>query len=283
VDPNSFGGIFDGYLMGFASNVAFPGGPPTPGVLAGTAVPPANQNNGVNAAIIFQATRVSTIAAVNGGAAPDYTNQVDVIHINNWEEVNLLNFAEFATGCCTPIDKTLSVQFTADHEQMAGGEWSLVISSCALPSNIDLVDVGPIPPLPAPVPGVIFTAGGRGGSGTIVEDTSLWPNCSYTATLTTTPGLTDGLNDDSDDPNSLTFAICSHVGTTLAAAISATDTTINVTSSAAFPPAPFNALLISTSEIVTVTSVAGTAWTVSRGQAGTTAEPAAAGATIATN
>ena len=136
-----------------------------------------NQNNGVNAAIIFQATRVSTIAAVNGGAAPDYTNQLDTIHINNWDEVNELNFAEFATGCCTPIDKTLSVEFTVDHEQMGAGSWSLEISSCALPSDIGLID---IPPAPSPIAGVTFTAAGRGGSGTIVEDTSQWPNCSYT-------------------------------------------------------------------------------------------------------
>ena len=36
------------------------------------------------------------MAAVNGGAAPDYTNQLNTIHINNWNEVNELNFAEFA-------------------------------------------------------------------------------------------------------------------------------------------------------------------------------------------
>src|SRR5258708_29063515 len=111
--------------MGFCSAVALSGGAPTPGVPAGTAVPVASQNNGVNAAIIFQATRVSTIIAVNGGAAPDYTNQLDTIHINNWNEVNELNFAEFASGCCTPIDATLSVQFTVDHEQMNAGAWSL--------------------------------------------------------------------------------------------------------------------------------------------------------------
>jgi hypothetical protein len=280
VDQNALGGVFDGYLLGFSSDVAFPGGAPTPGVLAGTVVPTANQNNGVNAAIIFQATRVSTIAAVNGGAAPDYTNQLDTIHINNWIEVNELNFAEFATGCCTPIDKTLSVEFTVDHEQMGAGAWSLDISSCALPSNIDLID---IPPPPPPIAGVTFTAGGRGGAGTIVEDTSLWPNCSYTATLTTRPGLTTGLIDRSDDPNPLTFAICGHVGTSLAKIITATDTSINVTSSVGFPPPPFNVLLVSTWEIMNVTSVAGTTWTVSRGQGGTTAAAASAGATLSTN
>jgi hypothetical protein len=207
VDQRALGGVFDGYLLGFSSNVAFPGGAPTPGVSAGTVVPTANQNNGTSAAIIFQATRVSTIAAVNGGAAPDYTNQLDTIHINNWNEVNELNFKEFATGCCTPIDKTLSAQFTVDHEQMGAGSWSLVISSCALASDIDLID---IPPPPSPITGVTFTAAGRGGAGTIVEDTSAWCNCSYTVTLATTPGLTTGLIDRSVEDNSLTFAICNH-------------------------------------------------------------------------
>jgi hypothetical protein len=207
VDQNALDDAFDGWLMGFSSNVAFPGGAPTPGVPAGTPVPTSNQNNGVNAAIIFQATRVSTIAAVNGGAAPDYTNQLDTIHINNWTEVNELNFAEFAAGCCTPIDKTLSVEFTVDHEQMGAGAWSLVIESCALAANIDLID---IPPPPPPIAGVTFTAAGRGGAGTIVEHTGKWANCSYQVWLTTRPGLTTGLIDRADDPNLLTFAICGH-------------------------------------------------------------------------
>ena len=207
VDQNTLGGVFDGYLMGFSSDVAFPGGIPTPGVLAGTAVPAANQNNGVNTAIIFQATRVSTITAVNDGTSPpDYTNQLDTIHINNWEEVNELNFAEFATGCCTPIDKTLSVQFTVDHEQLGAGSWSLGISSCALPPHPGSEDLTPSDP----TVGVTFTAGGRGAAGTIVVDTSAWCNCSYTVTLDTRPGQTNGLNDRSTEDNPLTFAICSH-------------------------------------------------------------------------
>ena len=210
VDQNALDDAFDGYLMGFSSDVAFPGGPPAPGVPAGTAVPAANQRIGVNAAIIFQATRVSTILAVNGGAAPDYTNQLDTIHINNWTEVNELNFEEFATGCCTPIDQTLHVEFTVDHEELNAGTWSLTITSCcsaSAPGNI----TPPYPPAPLP-PGytVIFTAGDRGASGTILEDTSTWGNCSYTVELATTPKLTTGLIDRSTLPNTLTFAICNH-------------------------------------------------------------------------
>ena len=52
---------------------------------------------------------------------------------------------------------------------MGAGAWSLVIESCALKADIDLID---IPPSPSPIVGVTFTAGGRGGAGTIVEDTS---------------------------------------------------------------------------------------------------------------
>ena len=41
-----------------------------------TRSPPLQRKDGVDVAIIFQATRVSDDAAVNGGAAPDYTNQL---------------------------------------------------------------------------------------------------------------------------------------------------------------------------------------------------------------
>ncbi|MFZ0662898.1 MAG: hypothetical protein WAM66_09420 [Acidobacteriaceae bacterium] len=280
VDESALDDAFDGYLMGFSSPAAFPGGPPTPGVAAGTAVPTANQNNGVSAAIIFQATRVSTISAVNGGAAPDYTNQLDTIRINNWDEVNELNFAEFATGCCTPIDSTLTVEFTVDHEEMGAGAWSLGITSCALPpAGFDLTPPNPPAPLP-PGDTVVFTAGGRGASGSIVVDTSTWCNCSYSVTLTTRPGLTTGLIDRSNDPNTVTFAICNHNCPSLAAGITASQTTVSVSSSAGFPAAPFDASLPSTGETMAVTSVSGTTWTVIRGQAGTAATAAAAGATV---
>jgi len=100
------------------------------------------------------------------------------------------------------------VEFTVDHEQMGAGSWSLAISSCAtVPPPNPLIQ---IPPPPTPITGVTFTAAGRGGAGTIVEDTSAWCNCSYTVTLATTPGLTNGLVDRSVDDDSLTFAICDH-------------------------------------------------------------------------
>jgi hypothetical protein len=169
------------------------------------------------------------------------------------------------------------VQFTVDHEQMAAGGWSLGISACALPSGLDLT---PAASTPGPPP---VTVSGRGGYGTIDEDTSLWPNCSYTVGLATRPGLTTGTYDRTGSPSTLTFAICDHAGTTLATGISATQTSISVLSSAGLPATPFHAFLPSTGEIITVNNVAGTVWTVSRGQESTTAAAAAAGATVSAN
>ena len=104
VDPNAIGGGFQ-TLLGFDTTQALvaPGGDPNPGVPAGTAVPGAAQRAGKDLAIIFEATRVTTLPP---GTTPDFTNGLDKIHINNWTEVNELNFVEFVTGCCTPIDDT---------------------------------------------------------------------------------------------------------------------------------------------------------------------------------
>jgi len=175
-----------------APPIGTPGGAP-----AGTAVSTADQGVGTNLSIIFQATRV-TVTTV------DNSNSLCVIHVNNWSEVNNLWFLEFdtpGTGCCTPIVSELSVEFTVDHEEMSAGSWSLAITNCSgsAPGNITP---------PNPTAGVTFTAGGRGASGTIVEDTSTWSDCSYTVTLTTQPGLTTGLDDREPIENQLTFCIC---------------------------------------------------------------------------
>jgi hypothetical protein len=73
--------------------------------------------------------------------------------------------------------------------------------------------------------------------------------------------------------------------TTLAANITAAQTSITVASSAGFPTAPFNVVIGGTAggyEIMTVTAVSATTWTVARGQKATTAVPAVAGATLVT-
>jgi hypothetical protein len=193
VDPNAIGGGFQ-TLLGFNTPGVVPGGAPVPGVPAGTAVPGPNQRVGTDVSITFEATRV-TVSTV------DFSNGLSKIRINNWAEVNELWFAEFGTDCCTPIDATLSVQFTVDHEEMAAGGWSLAITGCSASAP------GDITPSSSSL-GVTLSA--RGGSGTITENTSTWSPCSYTATLATRPGLTTGLSDRSPEENSLTFCICGH-------------------------------------------------------------------------
>lgn len=204
-----------GYPFGSSTlAIGNPGGSP-----AGSPVPATNQEAGTDLSIIFQATRV-------GVSTVDYSNSLCKIHVNNWTEVNNLWFLEFITGgagCCTPIDATLSVQFTVDHEEMDSGGWSLSITSCSgsAPGNIT-------------------------------------PN-DQTTGVTFTPG--DNV-------------------TTLAAAITAIQTSITVASAATGLSAPFTVSVDSTGETLTVTNVAGTTWTVNRGQAGTVAAAAAAGATL---
>jgi len=55
-----------------------------------------------------------------------------------------------------------------------------------------------------------LTVAPRGGSGTIVEDTTTWTNCSYQVWLAARAGLTSGLLDNDPGPNLLTFCICGH-------------------------------------------------------------------------
>ena len=214
--------------------------------------------------IIFQATRTSTVAAVNANpitSPPEFSNELPMIRINNWVEVNELWFVEYATGCCTPINDTLGVKYTVDHEEMDAGTWSLEITSCSPSAPGDITPPAPATTASSPQPfprstlsvastagfptsgelqvagvtglvsytgitpttftgctggtgtapaGGVVTRRSRGGSGTIPENTTTWGSCSYTATLTTQPGLTDGLQPRPANPNLLTFCICAH-------------------------------------------------------------------------
>ena len=190
VDPDVFGGFQ--ILMGFYTPKPVPGGP-SPSGAAGTAV--GSPKGGQDLAINFEATRV-------GIATIDYHNQLDKIRINNWVEVNKLWLEEFGTDCCTPIDTSLTVEFTADHEEMDAGAWSLSITSCSKSAPGDITPAVSVPP--------DLTVSPRGGHGKIVEDTSSWLPCSYTVTLATRPGLTTGLIDRGVWDNPLTFCICGH-------------------------------------------------------------------------
>lgn len=182
VDPDALGYAFDGNLMSFASGVAVAGGPAAPGVAPGAAVPPAGQKNGTDCAIIFEATRTSTKAAVNGGASPDYGNSVSKVRINNWDEVGLLELLQFHSGGgtpCSPLTNALDIEYTVDHELIA--DWSIGLTTA---SGMTLT----APPPPPSTP--------RGGAGTHHENIAAWPTCSYKVTLTTRRRLTDGLIDD---------------------------------------------------------------------------------------
>jgi hypothetical protein len=193
VDPAAIGGGFQ-VLMGLASAAVVVGGEP-PGVPTGTAVPPGSQRQGTDLSITFEATRV-------GAATVDFSNTLAKIHVNNWDEVRELGLVEFGSGnCCTPIDTTVGVQFTVDHEEMDSGAWSLAILSCSKSAPGDITPT-------AATPGVTLSP--RGGSGTITEDTSAWDPCSYQVWLTTRPGLTTGLVDRPPGQSLTTFCICGH-------------------------------------------------------------------------
>jgi hypothetical protein len=195
VDQDALDDAFSGYLMGFNSAAAIlPNGAAPTAVAAGTAVPVADQKNGVDCAIIFQATRVSTIGAVNTGTAPDYANQIGKVHINNWSQVALLDLLQFHTSGgtpCSPLSTDLDIEYSVDHALIAA--WGISLATAA--PGVSLTNPPP-PPSTA-----------RGGAGTHHEDISAWPTCSYTVTLTTRRRLTNGLSDDTDLPTSRTFCI----------------------------------------------------------------------------
>ncbi|HVN54393.1 MAG TPA: hypothetical protein VMT46_08690 [Anaerolineaceae bacterium] len=194
VDPNALGNSFNGALIGFNSPVPFPGGDPMPGVSAGAQVPNANLKNGVDIAIIFEATRV-------GGpvSPPDFTNSLSRIHINNWNVVALLDLLQFHSGGtsnpCSPLTTDLDVEYTTDHELMAS--WSLTLETAASPA----------PVISWPSGTFTRTAGANSAFGTQHENISTWPTCSYTVKLNFRRALTTGLVDDGGSFIYKTFCI----------------------------------------------------------------------------
>jgi hypothetical protein len=195
VDDAMLGNAFSGALLGLASGAIVPGGSSLPGVLAGSPVPLGNRKDGVDGAIIFQATRTTTVAMVNGGAAPDYSNQLAKILINNWAEVRLLNLLQFHSGGgnpCSPLTNDLDIEYTTDHELLADWHLALVTASGM---TLTSPPSGPTPLNP------------RGDAGSYHEDISSWPTCSYTVQLHTRRRLTDGFLDDPGNYTEMTFCI----------------------------------------------------------------------------
>jgi hypothetical protein len=191
LDPNVDAGGFS-TLMGFettqvpglAGGAPFAGANGEPGGSPAASPPPVSAT-GTDLSITFQATRVAVTTV-------DYTNTLAKIHINNWVEVNNLWIKEFdgASGCCTPITNTASVQFTADHEEMAAGAWSLSIPnvgcSPSAPGNITPTASGPgVTVMPRGGWGTIVEAAG-GVSTTLVDSISASDN---TFTVTSSAGL----------------------------------------------------------------------------------------------
>jgi hypothetical protein len=189
VDPQALNGGYNGWLMGFASHVAVPGGDPAPGVAAGTAVPGPAQKGGTDLSIVFEATRVGNPTA----APPDYTNTLGRIRVNNWASVTLLDLLQFHSGGgtpCSPLSTDLDIEYTTDHEQMAA--WSLEMITAA--------SVVPAPTFPSGI-------GPRGAAGSDHHDITSWPTCSYAIRLHTRRSLTTGLVDDSGTFAEKTFCI----------------------------------------------------------------------------
>lgn len=192
VDPNTLGAGFNGALIGFNTKAPFPHGNPAPGVNAGMQVPNADLKNGVDVAIIYEATRV-------GGpvSPPDYSNTLSRIHINNWKEVALLDILQFhipGGSPCSPLSTDLDIEYTIDHELMR--MWKIDIKTAASISFSALTGTGT---RNAANENMVF--------GTHHEDISKWPMCSYAVQLTYQRALTTGLVDDDANTIQKTFCI----------------------------------------------------------------------------
>jgi hypothetical protein len=193
VDAETADAAFHGYLMGFASPVAIAGGAAPAPDPAGQPVDGVDQQNGTDCEIIYQATRSRTTGAVNGGAAPDYSNSVSKVRINNWQDVALLDLLQFHTAGgtpCSPLNAALDIEYTVDHELILS--WGIGLTTAA----------GMTLTAPPPPPSTA-----RGGAGTHHENISMWPTCSYTVSLSTRRRLTDGLGDDPGRTLTKTFCI----------------------------------------------------------------------------
>jgi hypothetical protein len=194
VDPNALGSGFDGALVGFRTTAVFPEGTPPTTAVAGEQIPGGELGQGSDVAIVFEATRV-------GGptAPPDYSNILSRIHINNWNEVSLLDLLQFHSEGgkpCSPLSSDLDIEYTVDHELMH--EW-----------YIDIVTSAAIPTLTLPSgTATRDTSGTHTAFGTHHEDISQWPTCSYLVRLHTIRSLTNGIVDDDWDTTAFkTFCI----------------------------------------------------------------------------
>ena len=149
---------------------------------------PADQKNGVDYQIVFEAEPVSGPSP----SGPTLSNSLDRIHINNWLEVAQFNLEQFSTpgtGSCTPITDAVDIQYTMDHELVRG--WGLSLSTSAvIPGGTPVLPGLGIPPAPRQF------VSPRGGNGLVHLDTATWPKCSYAVVFSRQLKLTDGEIDD---------------------------------------------------------------------------------------
>jgi hypothetical protein len=190
VDQTALDDGFYGPLIRFVSNSAVPGGA-APGNGAGN--PLADPKSGAALSIYFEAEPVGGPAP----GAPTLGNNLSKILINNWSIVLQLDLQQFqnpGSNCCSGLTNALDIKYTADHELMRS--WSIGISSCA--SSLG----GGWSPTPPALPSGTTP---RGGIGTDSRNIAAWPSCSYTVTLGATRALTDGEYDDFGASTQLTF------------------------------------------------------------------------------
>ena len=181
VDQNGLDDGFYGALIRLNSQIAIPGGD-APGSSAGSS--PAAPKNGTAIRIIFEAGPITSAAT--------FSNDLPKVIINNWSSVMQLDLQQFldpGATSCAELTNNLNILYTTDHQFMAA--WALGISTAAsVPGGIPALPSGTTP---------------RGGFGNQFINISAWPSCSYTVSLSTRRALTDGENDDSAVPTSVTF------------------------------------------------------------------------------
>jgi len=123
-------------------------------------VSPADQKNGVDYQIVFEAEPVSGPSP----SGPTLSNSLDRIHINDWLEVAQFNLEQFSTpgtGSCTPITDAVDIQYTMDHELVRG--WGLSLwTSAVIPGGAPVLPGLGIPPAPGQ-----FVSPPRGGNGLV--------------------------------------------------------------------------------------------------------------------
>lgn len=197
VDQAGLDNGFYGPLMWLNTNTLVPGGATGAGDTVGNN--PASPKNGQKVLIAFQTTDDPSNLA-----SPHFNEQVlkAAMHVNNWNEVSLLELTELVVGGvgCNPVTTNAHVKFTADHELIA--TWALSVSSAAIPGGITINAAGTSGNVPR---GNATTIDFANPVNTVTPAFSTWPSCAYRLGLTTRRKLTDGESNDWARTNEIIF------------------------------------------------------------------------------